>query len=483
MDLRKKTYNAVFWSFIDRGGEQLIRFVFSIVLARILLPEHFGLLGMAYVVTEIARVFVQSGFGLALINKKDAKKIDECSIFYFNVFIGALSTILIFTFSPIIGNFYKSKELVPILRILSLNVFLGSFGIIQTVLMTKRIDFKTQTKVSLPATLLSGAVGIALAFSGFGVWSLVIQTILRTIFNTVFLWLVHSWRPSFLFSFGSLRVMFTFGSKLLLGSLVQMIFGNIYTIMIGKLFSPTQLGYYTRATQTQQLPLDTIWSIIWRVTFPVFSSIKDEPDKFRHILSKASCNITFLVFPFMVIGAIIAPTLFRLLFGEKWVPSVILFQILCIASLFNPLESLWNNTILAKGHASLQFKLQLFKYINILLSLVFAFTFGIKGLLIAYGAVSYLNIVLISFFVERETGYKMSQQLTDFLPSFICTALSGLSVYLVSFLKIDNLLTLFSIQIITSIAVYLISSFLFKIDALYENSRALSSLIFRNSNI
>lgn len=481
MDLRNKTYNALFWSFVDRGGEQVIRFAFSIVLARLLLPEHFGLIGMAYVVTELARVFVQSGFGLALINNSSATKTDECSVFYFNVFIGAVGTLLIFMFSPAIGRFYKSPFLAQILRVLSFNVVLGAFGTIQTVLMTKRIDFKAQTKVSLPATLLSGSAGIVLAYLNFGVWALVVQTFLRTFFHTVFLWFVHSWRPQLIFSLHSLRSMFSFGSKLLFGALAQMLFGNIYTILIGKLFSPTQLGFYTRANQTQQLPLDTIWAVIGRVTFPLFSAIKGEPEKLKRALAKATGNVSFLIFPSLTISAIIAPELFRFLFGDKWTPSVPMFQILCFANILYPMEHLRNNAILAKGNATLHFNLQLFKYAATLVAIVFSFPFGLHGMLVAFGAMSYISFFVSSFFVERETGYKLSSQLFDLVPYAISAAVSGSCVWLTGLFQISNDVVAIICKSLAGIITYLGVGFLIKLEAFNDNYEIIVSMMTKNN--
>jgi O-antigen/teichoic acid export membrane protein len=475
MDLQKKTYSALFWSLIDRGGEQLIRFVFSIVLARLLLPEHFGLIGMAYVVTEIARVFVQSGFGMALINKTDANKTDECSVFYFNLILGAGLTALIYFLSPVIGRFYKSTALIPILRLLSFNVILGSFGLIQSVVMTKNIDFKAQTKVGLPATLISGTIGIIMAYASFGIWSLVAQIILRTLLNTIFLWMVSSWRPIFVFSINSLKNMFGYGSKLLLTSLVQMIFLNFYTILIGKLYSPVQLGYYTRASQCQQLPMDTFWVIIGRVTFPILSTLKNSPEKLKSALAKASGNMSLLIFPFLVIISLSAHELFFLLFGAKWEPSIRMFQILCFANILMPLEQLKSNLIVANGNAALHFKLQLFKYCSTTGAVALTYRFGIHCMLITSGIVSYINFIVNSYFVKREIEYKLTEQLMDILPYGICTSIAGLGMFLISILNEKNLYISLVLKSFTGIIIYLLSCYIFKVKAFMENINILAT--------
>lgn len=483
MDLRKKTYDAIFWSLIDRGGEQFIRFIFSIVLARLLLPEHFGLLGMAYVVTEFARIFVTSGFGLALINDRDASKIDECSVFYFNIIIGIFLTTLIFLSAPLIGKFYKNIELVPVVRYLSLNVALGSFGIIQTVLMTKKIDFKAQTKVGLPSTIVSGIIGIGLAYAHFGVWALVIQTLIRTFLNSVLLWIVYSWRPGFLFSFQSLKKMFGFGSKLLLTSLFQMLFVNIYTILIGKLFNPVQLGYYTRANQTQQLPLEIIWSIVGRVSFPVLSAIKNDSIKMKNAISKASANLSFFVFPSMIIGTLTANETFPLLFGECWIPSISMFQILCVANILYPLENLRSNIFLARGNAALHLKLQIFKNSMITLSILISFHYGLYNMLLSFALVNFINFFVNSYFINKEIQYSIKEQFTDLLPYIICSLISGGGVYFVSFLNIDNLFISLVIKAGVGILVYLLSGYVIKLEALLENYLLFTKFMQKSLNV
>jgi len=469
MELKEKTYIALFWSFIERSGDQLFRFVFSIVLARLLLPEHFGLIGLAFIVTEIARIFVQSGFGLALINKNNHTMLDECSVFYFNVFVGLLASIGIFVLAPFIGMFYKSAELVPIVRVMSATVFISSFGTIQTTLLTKSIDFKSQTLISLPSTLASGVVGIVLAYHNYGVWALVVQSIMSSVLQTILLWLIYGWRPSLQFSFFSLKEMFPYGSRLLASSLVQMLFGNIYTILIGKLFNQKMLGYYTRSVQMQKMPLDSIWGIFWRVTFPVLSSVKTDVDQFNRILKKAANNISFVVFPLLLISFVISEELFTVLFGIKWAASVPMFKILCFAGLFVSLEQMWEIAIISKGFAGLRVKLQMIKYAIILISIVITYRFGLIWMLLGYCLVMYLNYLITALFLSRVTRYKLSNQLADVYP-YLLSAIGGafISYVIMVFVKQNYIVSIVVASLAGGLS-YAALCYWFKLSAMVEN--------------
>ncbi|NLE05974.1 MAG: lipopolysaccharide biosynthesis protein [Crenarchaeota archaeon] len=477
MSLAKSTYTALLWSFIDRAGEQVLRFVFSIVLARLLLPADFGLLGMAYVVTEIARIIVQGGLGLGLINKKNTSIIDESSVFYVNLVLGFLGTVIVYSLAPVICSFYKNSAIIPIVRILSLNIVLGATGTIQTVLMTKKINFKTQTKVSISATSISGAIGIIMAFKNFGIWALVYQNLIRTAIYSLLMWFTYKWRPKIVFSLKSIIELFNFGYKILLGNLAQVIFNNIYVILIGRLFSPVQLGYFTRAQQTQQIPIDTMSTIIWRVTFPVMSTIKDDEVRFKSALRKAIKNLAFIVFPSMVICTIAAPTLFYILFGERWAPSVPMFQLLCIATIFLPIEQILQNSIMAKGKSGLLLGLQIEKYVTTIVSIIMTFKFGILGMLIGFGIISYANIMLNIYFVKREIGYNFQNLIADLFPSAVCTTASGLLAYaLGATLPLNSILSL-CIQIIAAAGTYIGLCYIIKLDVFFDNLSLVWTLV------
>lgn len=482
MGLKKQTYIALLWSFIDRAGDQIVRFVFSIVLARLLMPADFGLVGMACVIVEISKVFAQGGLGLGLINKKNATRVDESSVFFTNIVLGIATTLLLYFSASMVGKFYKNELITPLVKALSWGVLLNSIGNIQTVLMTKNIDFKVQTIVSVSVTLVAGGTGIGLAYMGMGVWALVWQGLIRSFLYSSLMWLVYSWRPSFCVSFSSIKNMFNFGYKVMLGNLAQIIYNNIFTILIGKLFSPAQLGYYTRAQQTQQLPLDTIWTIIWRVTFPVMSTIKNDDERFRQALAHASKNLAFVLFPSLIMGVMVAPGLFRILFGEKWVPSIFIFQILCLSSLCLPLENLRNSAILAKGNSALQLKLITTKYVTTILSVFVTFRFGITVMLVGIGIVWYLNFLLNCFFTKKEIGYRLRWQFLDLFPCMICTLLSAAAIYLLSLFLNTYSIAAVASELFCGLFVYIATCYILNVDVFFDNLKLVSRLVDKFKN-
>ena len=279
--LRHKTTKALFWSFVEAVGLRGVQFVIGIILARLLLPEQFGLIGMLTVFIAFAQTFFDSGFGSALIQKRNATQTDICSIFYFNIVVGLVTAGLLCLVAPWIAEFYNQPILMPLMRVMSLTIVINSFGLIQNTLLVKHIDFKTQTKVSLIASVSSGIIGVSLAVAGFGVWSLAIRQICSTIFQTLLLWFFNTWRPALIFSFKCLREMFTFGSRVLASGLLNTITENIYLLVIGKVFSMRDLGFFARAKDIEEFPSRTLASMVGRVMFPVFSNIQDEPARLK----------------------------------------------------------------------------------------------------------------------------------------------------------------------------------------------------------
>jgi len=293
-----------------------------VFLARMLFPEQFGLIAMLTIFIALARSFVTSGFGSALIQKKEITHEDKCSVFYFNIVLSVVLAGLLCLAAPWIAAFYGAPLLTPLTRVLSIQLIIGSFGIIHRLLLSKRLDFKTILKVRLITTFISGAVGISMAFNGFGVWSLVGQQLTSSAVNTLFLWVFFSWRPSLTFSVAALRGMFGFGSKLFFSGIIDTFFKHIYLIVIGKIFSPAQLGYFGRARGIQQLPVSNLSFPVKRVTFPVFSTIQDDKERLKKVVHKAITTLVLINFPIMIGLAVVAKPLVIVLLTEKWAPCI-----------------------------------------------------------------------------------------------------------------------------------------------------------------
>ena len=307
--LKKRAVNGVAWSAVERFSVQGLQFIMGLVLARLLLPSDYGLVGMLAIFLAISQTLVDSGFSSALIQKKNRNETDYSTAFFFNIGVGLFFYLILFFTAPLIADFYKISELSSLTKVIGINVFITSLAIVQRAKLTIKLDFKTQAKASLASIFIGGCVGIAMAYKGYGVWALVVQSLLRNGLNTLFLWLLSKWTPKVVFSKASFKELFSFGSKLLGAGLLDTIYRNIYLIIIGKIFSARELGFYTRAKQFQQLPSENITGIIQRVTFPVLSSIQDDDEKLLKAYRTFIKLSVFVVFPLMIGLAIVAEPL------------------------------------------------------------------------------------------------------------------------------------------------------------------------------
>ncbi|MFZ5998425.1 MAG: lipopolysaccharide biosynthesis protein [Nitrospirota bacterium] len=427
--LQHTTVYALLWSFLDAVAQRGVQFIISIVLARLLFPEQFGLIGMLTIFMAVTRTFLDSGFGAALIQKQEVTQTDICSIFYFNIAVGLAAAGLLSLAAPWIAAFYRQPILTPLTRALSLTIVINSFGMIQKTVLTKHINFKVQTKVSLIAGVLSGAAGITLAAHGFGVWSLVVQQISASLFSTVSLWAFSSWRPALIFSFTALRKMFGFGSRLLASSVLNQFFDNIYFVVIGKLFSATDLGFFTRAKTLNDLPSQTLSGIVARVTFPVFSTIQGDRARLKRGLKKALAILVLVNFPLMIGLAVIARPLVLVLLTEKWAACIPYLQLLCVVGILFPLQVMNLNVLQALGRSDLFLRLEIIKKIMIVINIAITWRWGISAMI--YGMIinSVISYYLNSYYNGVLVDYPLREQVLDLLPYLIVAIVMGSAVY------------------------------------------------------
>lgn len=431
--LKSRTINGLFWSLLERIGQQGIHFIIVIILARLLAPEEFGLIGMLAMFIGVARMFIIGGFDAALIQKKKATEVDESSMFYLNVLVGLLAAALLCVVSSWVADFYNRPILRPLTCALSVTLVIDSFASVQTALLIKRIDFKTQLKVGVAATILSGVIGITMAVKDFGVWSLVGQHIGSSFFRSLFLWLLNTWRPKLVFSFRSLREMFRFGSPLLASSLLNTIFQNIHLVVIGKLFSAAQLGLYSGAQRIQRLPTMNITAVVMQVVFPAFSMIQDDPVHLKRAMRRAATMLAFVYFPFMVGLALLAKPLVHLLLTEKWAALIPWLQLLCVASLLYPFYALHLNLLKAKGRSDLYFKLEVLKKILIVVVIAITYRWGVTGLIWGQIVLSLISYNINSYYTKRLIQYSFKEQLADLVPYAAISALMGTGLYGIRF--------------------------------------------------
>jgi O-antigen/teichoic acid export membrane protein len=424
-NLRQKTLSGLFWILAERVGLRVVQFLPTLVLARLLTPEEFGLVGMLAIFIALAQVFLDSGFGAALIQKRDATYTDECSIFYFNIVVGGLAVLVLYFAAPLIAAFYNQPLLIPLTRWLSLDILLKSFSLIQTTRLSRALDFRTQTMSNLFATLCAGVIGVAAAHYGLGVWSLVVQTLANTFLCTAALWRLSAWRPALRFSFVSLRGMFGFGSQILVSGLLAVFYDNFYQMFIGKVFSAGPLGYYTRAATLRGVVIDATSHTVGRVMYPALASINDDAERLRHGFRKSALLSTFIHFPLMIGLIVTARPLITLLFSARWADSVLLFQLMCVAALPYSLSLINLDVPKLKGRSDLYLKIEIIKRGLIVVNALLAYRWGVSAILLGQIGLSCVAYFLNSFYSGRLIAYPMRTQILDVWPSLLCAGLMG----------------------------------------------------------
>lgn len=448
MSLKEKTVNGFVWSFLDKFANLLITFIVGIILARLLSPKEFGLIGIITIFIAIFQSFIDSGFGNALIRKKDATNIDFSTVFYFNLIAGILFFIILFFAALPISRFFNEPKLEDIIRVLGILLIIDSLTIIQRTILTKRIDFKLQTRISIIASSGSGIIAIIMAFSGFGVWSLVAQRLSQQAINSLLLWLWNKWRPLFIFSRKSFMELFSFGSKLLISGLINTIYEQVYKLIIGKFYSAQDLGYYTRAEEFNKLPSQTLNGVIGRVSFPVLSSIQDDKERLKKnykILIRCTMLITFSL---MLGMAAVAEPMIITLIGEKWHSSIIYLQLMCFVGMMYPLHALNLNILQVKGRSDLFLKLEIIKKLLAIPVIVIGIFLGIKIMIIGMIFNSFVAYFLNSVWSGRLIGYSSKEQLIDLLPSFIEALIMAIIVFFVGLIIPSSYEIKFIIQLL-----------------------------------
>lgn len=428
--LKHKTVSGLLWSFVDTMAGQGITFIVGIILARLLSPREFGLIGMITVFIAVSESFINSGFSSALIRKKNCTDKDFSTVFYFNLVVGILFFIILFFSAPAISRFFDEPELSAILQVLGAVLIIDSLTLIQRTILTKRIDFKLQARISIIASIGSGVVAITMAYYGFGVWALVAQRMIKQGLNSVFLWLWNKWKPLLVFSVESFKELFGFGSKLLVSGLIDTVYRNIYYLVIGKYFSAQELGFYTKANEFKSLPSANLNGIIGRVTYPVLSTLQDDIPRLRNNYQKLIRSIMFITFTLMLGMAAVAEPMIHTLIGAKWEPSIIYLQMLCFVGMMYPLHALNLNMLQVQGRSDLFLKLEIIKKIIAIPTIVIGVIWGIKMMIAGMMVNTLIAYYLNSYWSGRHINYSFSQQVKDILPSFFLALAMGVSVFI-----------------------------------------------------
>lgn len=458
--LKNKTQKGLAWSMIERFATQGVQFLFGIILARLLSPDDYGIIAMPLVFLAIAQCFIDSGFSGALIRKPDLTEDDLSTAFYFNIGVGVICYLILFFTSPLIADFYHTPILADLLKVTALATLFNPLCAVQQAILTKKIDFKTQAIVSLSGALVSGVVGLAMAYSGYGVWSLVFQQVGGYVIRTVLLWALCKWKPKSRWSWESFHYLWGFGCKMLGSGLLDTIYNNIYPIVIGKYFSALDLGNYTRAQQFANLPSSNVTGVLQRVTFPVLSSIQNEDERLERNYRKILKLSAFLIFPMMLLLSAIADPLVRVLLTDKWEGCIILLQIICFQMMWYPIHAINLNLLTVKGRSDLFFRLEIFKKIMGVCIMFITIPHGIIWMVSGGIVSSMLSLIINTYYTGKLINVGYFKQMGDLLPIFGVSFIMWLIVHAIISLS-SNLYCQLVLGISLGAIVYLIGAKIF----------------------
>ena len=440
--LKNKTVKGVGWSFIDNLSSSGITFLVGLVLARLLTPSEYGIMAILTIFIAVSNSIVDSGFSNALIRKTDARRVDYNTVFLFNLLVSGLLYVVLFLAAPAISRFFKEPLLVEVMRVIGWVLVINALAIIPRTLFVKEVNFKTQTKVSLIASISSGVIGIGMALAGLGVWSLVGQQLSRQLLNTLFLWIYCTWRPAWEFSMQSFKELFGFGSKLLLSGLLDTGFKEIYSLVIGRCYTAAQLGQYTRANQFNQIFSSNLTTVIQRVSYPVLSSIQDESERLREAYRKVIKSTMLISFACMLGLAAVARPLILILIGEKWLPAVGFLQIICFSGMLFPLHAINLNILQVKGRSDLFLRLEIIKKIIAVGPLVLGVLFSIEYMLWGSVCTSLIANFLNSYYSADLINYPTKEQIKDILPTILVSFATAAVMWSLTLLSLSNWLLL-----------------------------------------
>ena len=459
--LKNKTVKGVVWSSVERFSFQGVQFLVMLVIARMLDPKDFGLVGMLAIFLAVAQSLIDSGFSQALIRKQNRTEVDNSTVFYFNIVISAVLYLILYAIAPCVSDFYNEPQLCSLMRVLCLIVIINSFAVVQRAIYTASINFKTQAKASFIAALTSGLVGVWMAYNGYGVWTLVWQQLLNAGINTLLLWIYSNWYPRWVYSWKSFRELFAFGSKLLASGLLDTLYTNIYLLVIGKIFNAASLGFYTQADRFTKLPSSNITGILQRVTYPVLCSIQDDDERLREDYRRLLRLSAFIIFPMMCLLAGVAYPLVELLIGEKWRFAATLIIPLSFTMMWWPIHAINLNLLQVKGRSDLFLRLEIIKKIIGVTVLVLSIPFGLLFMCYAGIATSIICLVINTYYTGKLIQVGFIMQMKDLLGTLVASMLIFVVAYFLSFVS-DNIIIQLLLAVLISSVLFVSTVYLLK---------------------
>ncbi len=463
-ELKNKTVSNLIWRFAERSGAQGISFIISIVLARILSPNEYGVIALVTVFLSIFQVFVDSGMGNALIQKKDADDLDFSTIFFFNIFMCVLVYVITFFGAPFIARYYENDILTPVVRVLGITILISGVKNVQQAYVSKKMIFKKFFYSTLAGTLLAGVVGIVLAYLGYGVWALVAQNLVNTAVDTLFLWVTVKWRPHWKFSFSRLKTMYSFGWKLLVSSLLNTVYNDIRQLIIGKVYTASDLAYYNRGKTLPHYIVNNINASINSVLLPVMAGAQDNEDRLKKMTRRSIMTSSFIMWPIMFGLMAVGETLIRVLLTDKWIPSLPFLYIFCFVYGMQPIHTANLNAIKAQGRSDIFLRMEIIKKIVGIVIILVSMNFGV--LAIGLGSVVYTIFasVVNAFPNKKLLNYSYFEQVKDIAPAFLLALAMAVIVHLVPLKMLPDILLLI-VQIILGVAIYVGGALLLKLES------------------
>lgn len=465
--LKHKTANSLKWVTIDIIGDRLLQFIIGVILARLLMPAEFGILGLIAVFIAFSMVFIDSGFSFALIRKITVAEIEYCTVFWFNVSVSIVCYILLWIFSPYIAGFFNQQLLKPVIKVISLSLIINAIGSIQYVNLQRKMQFKELAIVGIVSKIISGTLALIMAYRGFGVWSLVAQQVSMNVTRVLMMMLYNKFIPVISFSKNAFSELFAFSSKLLYGSILNSFVSNIYPLAIGKFFSVSNVGFFNRARHLQELPVRTFTTIIQKVTLPSFSKIQDEESRFKSAYQKAMKMSVFTIALPLIIIIVAAYPMINFLLTSKWFPAAHMLRVLAIGGIFYPLSALNVNIIGIKGRSDLVMYLQFIKDGLSIVALLIGMIWGINGLVWSFAITGIVSYFLNAYFANKVIDYPVIEQIKDVIPIFIIMLISGLTGQFFMSFSLADVWKIFIVTVCISVS-YIMLAIILRLNVLTD---------------
>lgn len=484
-ELREKTVTGSFWVLLERFGYLGIQFISNLVLSRLLMPEDFGTIGILIVFTTLSYVLIDSGLSTALVQKKSISEEDKSTVFFTNLGLAIVVYVILFFASPYIANYFHNPDIKVLLRVIELIVVIDAFSAIQSTTLTRDMDFKTLSIYKVIAIVIAVVVSIILAYTGWGVWALVVQYILFSLCRALLLWLRTKWRPIIAFSRQSFKELFGFGSKLLISQYIATLYEQLLSIFIGRRFTASDLGYYTQGRQLMQIPVDSLARVVNNASFPAYAQLQNERKQLKVMVRQNLLVLVFMNTPLMFYLSTVAKPLLVLLYSEKWIGSVPYFQFLCLGyGLFSIIHNTNLTALKSVGRSDYVLKLEIIKKIlGVCLLLCGMHFFGIWGLMYGLTINSFIELFLNGYYLKKEIDYGTIDQIKDFLPSLFLSIIASIVTFLFlryAPLHISNFLIIIITFILFSL-LYLLGAFLLRLDAFILTKKVISNMINKKS--